>query len=81
MAGERPVLHARLTGKAPLGADSAVALSVEGPSRPGRPDFGRCSGWSGRKGPDLQCERGGPAGHPLCGRDRSAESGIDLFLQ
>ena len=31
VAGERPVLHARLTGKAPLGADSAVALSVEGP--------------------------------------------------
>jgi hypothetical protein len=31
VAGVRPVLHARLTGQAPLGADSSVALSVAGP--------------------------------------------------
>jgi iron(III) transport system ATP-binding protein len=29
--GSSPVLHARLTGRAPLGAGSAVALSVDGP--------------------------------------------------
>jgi iron(III) transport system ATP-binding protein len=31
VAGVRPVLHARLTGQAPLVADSSVALSVAGP--------------------------------------------------